>query len=88
MDTRTHARPVVLITGGSRGIGAAAARRFAQGGWDVAINYRRSRQAAEDLVQELARWGPGRWRWQRPFCCQHRTRSRIWESPLPFPFSS
>ena len=57
MDTRTHARPVVLITGGSRGIGAAAARRFAQGGWDVAINYRRSRQAAEDLVQELARWG-------------------------------
>ena len=44
----------VLITGASRGIGAAAARLFAREGWDVAINYNRSR--AEALA--LASW-PG-----------------------------
>ena len=32
---------VVLITGGSRGIGAATARRFAAGGCKVVINYHR-----------------------------------------------
>ena len=43
----------VLITGGSRGIGAAAARAFAQAGWKVAINYCRSAQAAQALSAEL-----------------------------------
>ena len=53
METLTMPRPVVLITGGSRGIGAAAARRFAQGGWDVAVGYRRSREQAEALYAYL-----------------------------------
>ena len=44
---------MVLITGGSRGIGAAAARRFAAGGWDVAVNYRASRERGEALAREL-----------------------------------
>lgn len=48
---------VVLITGASRGIGAAAARLFAQAGWDVAVNYNKSEQAACALVQELTGWG-------------------------------
>lgn len=48
---------VVLITGASRGIGAAAARLFAQAGWDVAVNYRKSEQAAQALVQELTALG-------------------------------
>ena len=43
----------VLITGGSRGIGAAAARRFAAAGYRVAINYYRSREAALALAGEL-----------------------------------
>ena len=30
---------VVLVTGGSRGIGAAIALALARGGWDVAVNY-------------------------------------------------
>ena len=47
----------VLITGGSRGIGAAAARAFAQAGWKVAINYRCSAQAAQALAAELCAQG-------------------------------
>ena len=57
METLTMPRPVVLITGGSRGIGAAAARRFARGGWDVAVGYRRSREQAEALAGELEALG-------------------------------
>ncbi len=57
MEERTERRPAVLITGASRGIGAAAARRFAQGGWDVAVNYCRSRAAAEELAAELRALG-------------------------------
>ena len=45
-------RPVVLITGGSRGIGAATARLAAQRGYDVALNYRSERESAERMVAE------------------------------------
>lgn len=48
---------VVLITGASRGIGAATARLFAREGWDVAVNYNQSEQAAQDLVRELTKLG-------------------------------
>ena len=57
MEERESRHPAVLITGASRGIGAAAARRFAQGGWDVAVNYCRSRAAAEALAAELRERG-------------------------------
>ena len=43
-----------LITGGSRGIGAATARTLARAGYAVAINYHHSRREAEDLAAELA----------------------------------
>jgi NAD(P)-dependent dehydrogenase (short-subunit alcohol dehydrogenase family) len=45
--------PVVMITGGSRGIGAAAARHFARAGWDVGVTYRAEEAAANSLVGEL-----------------------------------
>ena len=57
MKERESRHPAVLITGASRGIGAAAARRCAQGGWDVAVNYCRSRAAAEALAAELRERG-------------------------------
>jgi 3-oxoacyl-[acyl-carrier protein] reductase len=44
---------IVLITGGSRGIGAAAVRLFHQAGARVAFNYRSARSAAEALAAEL-----------------------------------
>ena len=49
----------VLITGGSRGIGAAAARQFAREGWRVSINYCRSREQALALAEELRALGGG-----------------------------
>lgn len=47
----------VLITGASRGIGAAVARRFAREGWRVGVNYRTSRGRAEALAAEIAAAG-------------------------------
>jgi NAD(P)-dependent dehydrogenase (short-subunit alcohol dehydrogenase family) len=44
---------VVLVTGGSRGIGAATCRLAAQEGYRVAINYVRNRAAAEALAGGL-----------------------------------
>lgn len=44
---------VLLVTGGSRGIGAATARLAAQRGWAVAVNYANQAQAAEALVAEI-----------------------------------
>ena len=47
----------VIITGASRGIGAACARLFAQNGWAVAVNYRNSREKAEALASSICREG-------------------------------
>ena len=50
-------QPTALITGASRGIGAAAARLLAREGYAVAVNYCRSRERAEALAEELRREG-------------------------------
>jgi NAD(P)-dependent dehydrogenase (short-subunit alcohol dehydrogenase family) len=44
---------VMLITGGSRGIGAATARLAAARGYKVCINYTQAREAAETLAREI-----------------------------------
>jgi 3-oxoacyl-[acyl-carrier protein] reductase len=43
---------IALVTGGSRGIGAACVRLFTQAGAKVAFNYQHARKQAEDLVRE------------------------------------
>ena len=48
---------VVLITGASTGIGAAAARAFAQQGSKVAIHYNASKDAAEAVAREVKKAG-------------------------------
>jgi NAD(P)-dependent dehydrogenase (short-subunit alcohol dehydrogenase family) len=44
---------VLLITGGSRGIGAATARLAAQRGYVVCVNYRQNADAAEQVVRAI-----------------------------------
>ena len=48
---------VALITGSGRGIGAATARQLAARGYDLCINYKSNRKAADLLVAELRRKG-------------------------------
>jgi NAD(P)-dependent dehydrogenase (short-subunit alcohol dehydrogenase family) len=50
-------RPVVLVTGASRGIGAAIARLASRTGYAVAIGYHSDAVAAGEVLAELA--GPG-----------------------------
>jgi NAD(P)-dependent dehydrogenase (short-subunit alcohol dehydrogenase family) len=48
---------VLLVTGASRGIGAAAARLAAQGGWAVAVNYTANALAADEVVRAIRATG-------------------------------
>jgi NAD(P)-dependent dehydrogenase (short-subunit alcohol dehydrogenase family) len=48
---------VFLVTGGSRGIGAAAARLAAERGYDVALTYVGRKDAAEAVVEDIGRVG-------------------------------
>lgn len=43
----------LVLTGGSRGIGAATARLAAQRGYSVCVNYRRNREAADGVVKTI-----------------------------------
>lgn len=45
--------PVLLVTGGSRGIGAAVCLAAAQHGWAVAVNYASNKDAAEAVVTTI-----------------------------------
>ena len=51
------ARPLLLVTGGGRGIGAATARAAARRGYAVCINYRSDRAAAEAVCQAITTEG-------------------------------
>lgn len=48
---------VVLVTGGSRGIGAAVCRLAARDGWDVAIAYRERAEAAARVAEDVRSLG-------------------------------
>ena len=46
-------RRTVLITGGSRGIGAACARAFARKGDKIIVTYRRNKEQASEVIKSL-----------------------------------
>jgi NAD(P)-dependent dehydrogenase (short-subunit alcohol dehydrogenase family) len=46
-------KPLALITGGSRGIGAATALAAAQAGYAVAVNYHANSLAADEVVRQI-----------------------------------
>lgn len=50
-------KPMVLVTGGGRGIGAATARLAAQRGYAVCVNYTNRAETAQALVREIAASG-------------------------------
>jgi len=50
-------RPILLVTGASRGIGAATARLAAERGYAVCVNYRANEAAARGVVSEIERAG-------------------------------
>jgi len=53
----TTPAPILLITGASRGIGAATARLAARQGYDVAVNYLQDRKSADAVVADVAAAG-------------------------------
>ncbi|MGE0096382.1 MAG: SDR family oxidoreductase [Alphaproteobacteria bacterium] len=48
---------ILLVTGGSRGIGAGIARMAGRDGYDVAVNYNKSKAEADAVVADIKRHG-------------------------------
>lgn len=57
MSSREFEGKVALVTGGTKGIGKAIALKLAAGGANVAVNYLRSRNAADQTIAELNEFG-------------------------------
>lgn len=53
-----HERPVALITGAGKRVGAVIARCLHSAGYDLALHYRHSASEAQTLAAELERWRP------------------------------
>jgi NAD(P)-dependent dehydrogenase (short-subunit alcohol dehydrogenase family) len=57
IDAMTSTLGTLIVTGAGRSIGAAVARLAATNGWDVAVNYGKSKGPAESVVAEIEAGG-------------------------------
>lgn len=57
MDTKKLAGKVAVVTGASKGIGAAIAKQFAAEGAAVVVNYASSKEGADRVVDQIAKHG-------------------------------
>lgn len=58
--TETNQPRVAIVTGGTRGIGLAIAKRLLSDGFDLLVTYRGDEDAAKSAAEELAKSGSGR----------------------------
>lgn len=70
-------KQVAVVTGGSRGIGAAVARRLAKDGAAVAILYKSNRNAAEVVATDIRREGGRAAMFQADAADEHSIKSAI-----------
>jgi 3-oxoacyl-[acyl-carrier protein] reductase len=68
---------VALVTGASRGIGAAAALRLAESGVAVLVNFHRNRQAAEAVVRRIEAAGGCALAWQADVARQDEVEQMV-----------
>ncbi|WP_306319040.1 MULTISPECIES: SDR family NAD(P)-dependent oxidoreductase [unclassified Streptomyces] len=69
-----------LVTGGSRGIGAATARALGRNGASVAVNYLSNRQAATDVVHSIELDGSKAVAVQGDVCDPHQAAELVWQA--------
>ena len=75
---------VVLVTGGSRGIGAAIARAASQAGADVAVGYVENRDAAASVVDEIEALGRSAAAFQADLSDPEQAKRMVAEVELSF----
>ena len=57
MSTAAQSSPVAIITGAASGVGAATAKMLAAKGYKVLVNYNRSADLAQQVVQDCLNLG-------------------------------